>query len=140
MPCPDRCPRPTRRAAGLIVAAACLLAASGPVASEPAGLEGSWSGGGTVVLPSGERERARCRASFRRQGGNSFAMNATCATASTRISQSAALNRTSANRYSGEFYNPEYAVGGSIAIVVSGNKLTATLSGGGGSALFHLSR
>jgi hypothetical protein len=123
-----------------MVAAACLIAAARPAASEPAGLEGSWSGGGTVVLPSGERERARCRASFRRESGNTFAMSATCATPSARISQSAALARTSANRYSGEFYNPEYAIAGSIAIIVSGNKLTATLSGGGGSALFHLSR
>jgi hypothetical protein len=67
-------------------------------------------------------------------------MNAVCATASARIVQTAELARTSANRYAGEFYNAEYATSGSIAITVQGNRLTANLSGGGGTAHFNLSR
>jgi len=93
-----------------------------------------------VTFPSGDRERARCQATFRRAGGSNFGMRAVCATASARIAQSAQLYRTSANRFSGEFYNPEYAISGSITITVQGNRLSAALSGGGGSAHFNLSR
>src|SRR5262245_25772945 len=69
------------RAASLLLAGACLLAAAPAAVSQqakpqPASLEGSWSGGGTVVFPSGSREKARCRATFRRQTSSSFAMSA----------------------------------------------------------------
>ena len=67
-------------------------------------------------------------------------MNAVCATPSARVAQTAQLARTSANRFAGEFYNAEYAVSGSITITVKGNRLSAALSGGGGTAHFNLSR
>lgn len=123
-------------AAGFVAGALALPAAE----AEQAGLEGSWSGGGHIVLPSGERERARCRASFRRHGSNTYGMSATCATASTRVQQSAQIQHVSGNRYRGEFFNQEYGISGSVRITVSGNRLNASLSGGGGSAEFSLSR
>jgi hypothetical protein len=113
-----------------------LPAAEGQQAS----LEGSWSGGGRIVFPSGETERARCRASFHRRGGSSYGMSATCATASARVQQSAHITHVSGNRYHGEFFNQEHGVAGSIRITVSGNRLNASLSGGGGSAEIALSR
>ena len=122
-----------------VVFAACLLAASPPTLAQQASLEGTWSGGGTVILPSGDRERARCRVTFRRVG-NGFGMNANCATSSTRVAQTAELSRISATRFSGQFYNAEYSISGSIVISVQGNHLSASLNGGGGSAYFNLSR
>ena len=77
---------------------------------------------------------------FRRQSGNTFGMSAQCATASVRVAQTAAVERIGANRFTGSFYNAEYAVSGTITITVNGNRLNATLSGGGGSAFFTLSR
>lgn len=133
-------PRPKRARTSSFLVAACILAMSPPALGQQAGLEGTWNGTGTVILPSGDRERARCRATFHRQSSNSIGMNAMCATASTRIAQSAELTRTSANRFSGEFYNSEYSFSGSIAITVQGNRLNATLVGGGGSAHFNLTR
>ena len=53
---------------------------------------------------------------------------------------SAALARVSANRFTGDFYNAEYAISGTITIIMHGNKLKASLSGGGGSAFFALSK
>ena len=103
-------------------------------------LEGSWSGGGQIVFPSGEKERARCRASFRRKGGGSYGMNATCATASVRVQQTAEITRVAGNRYRGEFFNQEYGISGSVRITVSGNRLNASLAGAGGTAEFALSR
>ena len=123
-------------AVGLLAGA--LLA---PVAgAQDARLDGTWSGGGHIVFPSGEKERARCRASFRHQGGNSYGMSATCATPSVKVQQSAKLTHVSGNRFRGEFLNQEYGITGSVRIVVTGNRLNASLAGGGGTAEFALSR
>ncbi len=135
----DQRSRPERRLASFLVAA-CVLGAASTAIAQPATLEGTWNGGGTVVFPSGDRERARCRATFRRRSATSFGMNAVCSTASARVAQTADLVRVSANRFTGEFYNAEYAVSGSITITVKGNRLSAALSGGGGTAHFNLSR
>lgn len=113
---------------------------SGEATGQGMNLEGSWSGGGQIVFPSGEKEPARCRAKFTRQGGGSFEMSATCATASARVQQSAEITRVSDDRYRGEFQNQEYGITGSIRITVSGNTLSASLNGGGGSAQFSLRR
>jgi hypothetical protein len=103
-------------------------------------LSGSWAGGGTIIYPSGEKERARCRATFRHSGG-SVSMHAVCATASVRVTQSAALSRLTSSTYSGEFSNIEYGIQGSIRIKVhSASRMSASLTGGGGSAHFSLNR
>ena len=123
-----------------LLAATAAVSLSLPAYGQQAGLDGSWSGSGQVTLPSGATERARCRATFRRQSGNTFGMSAQCATASIRVAQTAALVRVGANRFTGDFYNAEYAMSGTITITVHGNKLNASLSGGGGSASFALSK
>ena len=135
-------PTRSRRAAFAVIVAVVGLVGFGqrPAVSQDTRLEGSWSGAGQIVFPSGETERARCRASFSRSGGDSFGMNAVCATASARVQQNAQITRVSGNRYRGEFRNNEYGLSGSIRIVVNGDSLDASLSGGGGSAEFSLSR
>jgi hypothetical protein len=129
-----------RQATRVFLLAACIFAASPPAIGQEASLEGSWSGGGTVIFPSGGQEKAHCRATFRRSSGDNFGMSAVCATASVRLAQSAKLVRASANRFTGSFYNSEYNVSGSIAITVHGNRLSASLSAGGGTSHFNLSR
>ena len=126
--------------ASTLFAATVAVSLSLPAYGQQAGLDGSWSGSGRFTLPSGATESARCRATFRRQSGNTFGMKAQCATASVRIAQTAALARVGANRFTGDFYNAEYAVSGTITITVQGNKLSASLDGGGGSAFFALSK
>jgi hypothetical protein len=115
-------------------------AVSVPAYGQQAGLDGSWNGSGRITFPSGATESARCRATFRRQSGNTVGMSARCAIASVRVAQTAALARVGANRFTGDFHNPEYAMSGTITITVHGNKLNASLSGGGGSAFFALSK
>jgi hypothetical protein len=122
--------------ARVAVAASATPSARGHQAS----LEGSWSGSGRVVLPSGSTEKASCQALFRRQGANAFHMSARCATSSTRIAQTAGLVRIGANRFSGHFYNAEYAISGTINVTLHGDRLSASLTGGGGSAFFQLSK
>lgn len=116
-----------------------LLVVMTPTFASAEGLAGSWSGGGSVTLPSGATERARCKVSFRREG-KSYGMNAVCASSSARVSQSASLEQVGANRYAGNFTNEEYNVSGTINVTVNGGSLSASLRAGGSSAFFNLSR
>lgn len=133
----------TRRTTALSLfgaAAAFALVATLPAArAEPPVLDGIWNGGGTVTFPSGDKERARCRATFRKSGGG-YKMNAVCTTPSARAAQTAELVRVSGNRFSGEFFNAEFNLSGVIRITVNGNSLSAFLSGGGAQANLSLSR
>jgi hypothetical protein len=104
------------------------------------GLEGSWSGGGTVSFASGSREQARCRAHYRRAGNNSYAVSATCATASGRAAQTATLRQVGENRYSGSFYNSEYSISGVMHVVVHGSSQTVRLVSDSASAVINLSK
>jgi hypothetical protein len=124
----------------VMIGAAIVGGHAGPVAAQATTLEGAWSGGGNVSFSSGKTERARCRASFSKRGANGYSMSAVCASASGRASQTAQLTRSGANRYTGNFQNPEYGISGSISVSVNGNSLNASLSGGGGSASFNLNR
>ncbi len=106
--------------ASILLAATAAVSVSHPTYGQQARLDGSWSGSGRVTLPSGATENARCRATFRRQSGNTFGMSAQCATASVRVAQTAALARVGTNRFAGDFYNAEYAMSGTITITVHG--------------------
>ena len=114
--------------------------AFGPAAAQLARLEGTWNGNGRVALQSGQAERARCRATIRRQTPRTFSMSAICATASVRISQVARIQQVSANSFAGRFYNAEYDISGAIRMSLRGKRLSASLTGGGGSASFVLTR
>jgi hypothetical protein len=108
--------------------------------AEPS-LEGSWSGGGEVAFAvTGSRERARCRAHYNRRTKDSYAMQATCATASGKAAQTATVHRVGENRYRGTFHNSEYDITGTIFVVVNGNSQSVRLTSTSGSALFRLSR
>ena len=131
------------RAAALLVASIfCSMSAHNAAAQQQqqSSLEGSWSGGGRIVFPSGDAERANCHASFSRRSANSFRMNAVCATPSARVAQYGTVERVSGNSYAGSFFNSEYNVSGDINITVRGDRLSAQLRGGGGSGSFNLGR
>jgi hypothetical protein len=139
----------TRAASRFLLAAPLALAAlvasslAGPAAAQRAGggLEGSWSGSGRVVLPSGDSERARCRVTFRRQARATYGMTATCATPSARASQTGSVQQVAGSTYTGRFYNAEFDVSGSVRLTVRGNRITAALNGSNGaSAVMSLSR
>ncbi len=101
---------------------------------------GAWSGSGSLVLPSGATERAKCKVSFNKSGGKSYGMNAVCASSSAKVAQTAMLAQVGPNRYVGEFTNAEFGVTGTISLTVNGSNLSANLQGGGGSAVFNLIR
>src|SRR5262249_44205250 len=101
-------------------------------------LSGAWSGGGTVSYASGQRERARCRVHYSGGSGSQVSVNATCATPSGSISQTANLRRTGPNSYAGSFFNPQYNVSGHIRVTTHGNRQSVSISSGQGSATLSL--
>jgi len=115
--------------------------AKSEVATVEPNLEGAWSGPGEVAFAvTGSRERARCRAHYQRRTKDSYAMQATCATASGKAAQTATVHRVGENRYRGNFHNAEYDISGTIFVVVNGNSQSVRLTSSSGSALFRLSR
>jgi hypothetical protein len=131
--------RPRRRAAAL--AAPLLiagLAAGGQATAQS--LEGSWSGGGSVAFASGEHERARCRAQYRRASATSYSVTATCAAPSGRATQTATVRKVGGNTYRGQFHNSEYDISGTIYVTVSGNRQSVRLMSPSGSASLELRR
>ncbi len=93
-----------------------------------------------VSFASGASERARCRAHYSRTTSTTYVVNATCATASGRATQTASLRSVGGNSYRGNFYNSEYNVSGTIHVVVHGNRQSVQLTSDAGSASLQLSR
>jgi hypothetical protein len=108
--------------------------------AQSAGLEGSWSGGGSVSFASGARENARCRAHYSRRSNVTYVVTATCATSSGRATQTASLRSVGSNSYQGSFHNSEYNISGTIHVVVHGNSQNVQLSSDAGSASLRLTR
>ncbi len=109
-------------------------------AKEARGLEGSWSGGGSVQFATGGTEQARCRAHYSRASKDTYRLRATCATPSGKANQTATVHKVGENRYRGNFHNPDYDITGTIFVVVSGNSQNVRLTSSSGSAIFRLSR
>ena len=124
---------------GAALASALTVSVTSPAEARGEGgsIVGSWSGGGTVVYSSGQRERARCHASYS-GGGVSVMMSGTCATPSGSVFQAARLRRVGANSYAGSFYNSQYNTAGSIYVTVHGSTQSVSLRSSAGSASLTL--
>ena len=101
-------------------------------------LDGSWRGSGWINFNNGKRERASCKAYYRRVSPTEFALRANCATKSAKATQTARVHKTGRSRYAGNFFNQEYGVSGNIYVSVKGRSQHVRLSGAGGSATFRL--
>ncbi len=121
----------------LALAGASSVAA--PTIADP-GLTGSWRGGGWVSFSTGNKEKARCRATYKRAGKDAYRVHAICATSSGKASQTATVYRLASGRYRGSFYNQDYNVRGTIRVVVSGGRQKVSLAGDGASASLSLRR
>lgn len=117
-----------------------MVQVTSPGFAAQGGINGAWSGAGSVYLANGRTEKARCRATFREISSSAFAMSAVCATTSARVNQTARLRATGANSWSGQFHNSEYNADGSIDLVLHGQTLRASLQGNGAHAVIVLRR
>lgn len=119
---------------------AVILTWSVPASAQEASLEGSWSGSGYAMTNSGQRERVKCRASYRREARDVFALSAVCASPSVKLTQSGSISRVGSDRYVGDLYNPEFGISGRVRIVVSGTRQSVTISTPQGSGSLTLSK
>lgn len=78
-----------------------------------AGMAGNWSGGGTVTLDDGSRERLRCRATYA-VAGNGMNMSLTCASDAYRFNLTASVV-SEGGAVSGTWAETSRNVGGSIS-------------------------
>jgi hypothetical protein len=123
-----------------ILALFSIAGGAGPGIAQSSRLEGSWRGGGYVAYASGDRERVTCRATYSRLSGDAYSLDATCASPSGSVSQSATVIHRGGGTYRGDIFNVQYNTYGSIVVVVSGNTQNVTLRGQAGSGHFTLTR
>ncbi|HXY59736.1 MAG TPA: hypothetical protein VEH76_14285 [Methylocystis sp.] len=98
------------------------------------GLSGSWSGGGSIAMADGSRERIHCRAHYAAGGGgHSLSQSLHCASASTSLQISANVV-DQGGALSGSWSESTRGVSGSISGRVSGSTIRAQVMGGSFSA------
>lgn len=118
-------------ASGLFLGAGLAYAAS---------IEGSWSGGGTVKLNTGQAERVQCRIRYEKGSGRTFVLYANCSHSNGTFQQSGRVVQLSSSSYSGRLYSDQYSVSGDVSISVSGNRQTITAVSPKGTARITLSK
>jgi hypothetical protein len=115
-------------AAGLLALAALpstVEAATGPFAA----LSGAWSGGGTITMSSGAKERIRCRARYN-VGGSGSNVDLTLRCASDSYNFELQSNASYSNgAVSGTWSETTRGVGGSIAGSGNAGQLRVRVSG-----------
>lgn len=92
-----------------------------------AGLQGNWSGGGTITLASGSHERLRCRAAYEAPGGRTLALRLRCAGDSYNFDLVANLTHQG-DSISGSWSETSRNVTGSISGRASGGTIQAVAS------------
>lgn len=89
---------------------------------------GNWSGGGFVELNTGDRERVKCRATFRALSGKSYEVDARCVGGFGQIDQTGKLRRVSGNRFVGSLRNEQFDVSANVSITVQGKRQNVSIT------------
>jgi len=126
-----RMPRRSLIASGLAMAAlVAVMSMSGPAAfaqqSPFAAMLGSWSGGGTIALSNGTRERIRCRANYRGEAVN-LALELRCASDSYKFELSSNVVSNGGN-LSGNWTEATRGASGSISGTINRGQIHARAS------------
>ena len=123
------------------MAAASVAAASESHAQQAgpfAGLDGAWSGGGTILVGEGGRERLRCRASYAVEGGgNHLHQTIRCASDSYRFDISSSVV-AAGGRLSGAWQEATRNVGGNLEGRVGRGEYNAVVTGIGFTASLNM--
>jgi hypothetical protein len=122
--------------AALLFVAASLTGAERPAFAEGpfAGLDGVWSGNGTVSLSNGGRERIRCRATYAvGAGGSTLQQSLRCASDSYNFDLRSDV-RSDGSSLTGSWSESTRNVNGNISGRVRGNQIDALVEAAGFSA------
>lgn len=119
------------RAAG-IAAALMLSVSAGHAQSRPfAGLDGAWSGSGTISLSDGSSERIRCRANYKVDGtGLSLKQTLRCASDSYKFDLSSEV-RSQGEQISGNWTEVTRNIVGNLQGTAGGGKVDVVVEAPG---------
>lgn len=103
-----------------------------PATATPfAAMAGTWSGGGTISVTGGSKERLRCKASHTAgSDATSLVLNIRCASDSYKFELTSKVSETQ-GRLSGNWNETSTGVAGSISGEIDGNHISATAEGKG---------
>ena len=102
-----------------------VQAAEGPFGS----FSGSWTGGGTVTVKNGGKERLRCKAHYEVSGGgDSLAQNLTCASDSYTFNVVSNV-KASGGAISGTWQETSRGANGQIVGKIDPKQISATVEG-----------
>ena len=124
---------------------ACLLtmvvgAFAGVDVAKAASIVGSWSGGGSVKLTSGQVEKVRCRIRYEKGSGRTVVLYVKCAHSNGSFQVSGRIVKLSNSYYSGRLYSEQYGTAGDVGVSVSGNRQTVTAKSSKGTATVILTK
>lgn len=118
-----------------------LTLALGPaVAEAEPSIVGEWEGPGIVTLEAGQKEFVQCKVKFDKRSDAIFGFSAVCATKSVRVAQSGTVVQSSASRYFGDVYNPEFDVKGLVSVETSDANQIVSIKAAKGAARIVLTR
>jgi len=104
--------------------------AEGPFAT----LNGAWTGGGTIILGNGSKERIRCRGTYAvRPDGNSLQQSLRCASDSYNFDLSADVSYSS-GYITGQWSERTKGTGGTVSGTASATTISALVQGNAFSA------
>ena len=101
-----------------------FIATASPLHAEPASLEGTWSGSGTMQAVDRPPQKLTCRINYKRETDKVYRLAARCVTVSTSINQTAQLLKVNPGVYTGQFQIASYDISGRVRVVVNGNAQT----------------
>jgi hypothetical protein len=121
--------------AGAVVAALVLSTSAGHAQARPfAGLDGSWSGSGTVSMSDGSSERLRCKAAYKvDSSGLALKQTLRCASDSYKFDLSSDVT-SQGDRVSGQWSETNRNIFGSVQGTASGGKIDVMVEAPGFSA------
>ena len=117
-----------------------LVVALAPAATQAGELSGTWRGSGWVYPKASNKERVKCRVTYRPQSAKVVSVKAICATASAKIIQTGELLKVRKGLYVGDFYNAQFDISGRIRMTMSGRRQSVTFSGAQGRGSLTLRR
>jgi hypothetical protein len=130
-----------RRSFGAAAVTAVLWAVSAPVqayAGPFSGLEGSWSGNGTIVISGGGKESIRCRATYNVEAaGNALQQRLRCASDSYRFDLSSDV-RAQGSTLSGVWNESSRGINGTVEGRARAGEFEALVSANGFAASLHV--
>jgi len=113
---------------------------AGANVAKAASIAGSWSGGGSVKLTSGQVEKVRCRIRYEKGSGRTVVLYVTCAHSNGTFEVSGRIVKLNNNYYSGRLYSEQYGTAGDVSISVSGNRQTVKAKSSKGMATVILTK